>query len=133
MVTPLRMEVAMHPLNLLVAQSDTQSSQALAARLRPLARSVAVAERDENLRFAIARHRVDLAVLDLDSVPLQEVQRLHQEFPSLAIVCTHRLADEAMWAAALSAGAIDCCHSSDVNGILLAARRNVPLAHGNAA
>jgi hypothetical protein len=34
---------------------------------------------------------------------------LHQEFPGLSIVCTHRLADDELWAEALSRGASDVC------------------------
>jgi hypothetical protein len=49
------------------------------------------------------------------------------------IVCTHRLADDRMWSAALGVGAVDCCHPSDVRGIVLAANRTQIMARTTAA
>jgi hypothetical protein len=48
-------------------------------------------------------------------------------------VCTHRLADERMWTDALAAGAADCCHSSDVRAIVMAASNVKPVSHAHAA
>ncbi len=50
-----------------------------------------------------------LAIIDVENAGFEEIHKLHLEFPHLSIVCTHRLADDAMWAEALSAGASDLC------------------------
>jgi hypothetical protein len=57
-------------------------------------------------------------VLDLENSCLEEVERLHEEFPALSIVCTHRLADEELWTAALSEGAADICESGNTDDIV---------------
>lgn len=115
----------MEPLHVLIAHNDSASAASLAAALRPAVRSVQVAASAADLRRVIARSRPDLAVIDLEAVPLPLVRELHREFPQLAVVCTHRLPDERMWTEALESGAIDCCQSCDAEGILLAARRNL--------
>ena len=63
----------------------------------------------------------------------EQVQQLTRQFSATKIVCTHRLADEKMWAEALAAGAADCCHSSDVRAIVLAASNIKTFAHAHAA
>jgi hypothetical protein len=57
---------------------------------------------------------------------LSEVECLHRDFAGTCIVCTHRLADEEMWTAALSAGATDVCPSFDTRSIVTAALRSSP-------
>jgi DNA-binding NarL/FixJ family response regulator len=74
--------------------------------------------------MAIRRHRAEVAILDVETSSLSEVQRLHREFPGLSIVCTHRVADEEMWAAALNAGASDMCPAFDTKGIVMSAERS---------
>ena len=64
---------------------------------------------------------------------LSAIDQLRREFRNLEIVCTHRLADERLWSAALGAGAVDCCHPSDVRGIVLAANRTAIMARTTAA
>jgi hypothetical protein len=123
----------MEPLSIVIAQASVPAAAALAARLRPAARSLTVAPAPDALPAVVARHRARLAVVDLECASLQQVEALHREFPALAIVCTHRLADEVMWAQALAAGAIDCCQALDAEGILQAARRNLTGARGTAA
>jgi hypothetical protein len=73
------------------------------------------------LRHRIAKNRADVAILDIEATPLSEVEHLSQEFPKAYLVCTHRIADEDMWAAALHAGAADVCMADDVPGIVRAA------------
>jgi DNA-binding NarL/FixJ family response regulator len=87
----------------------------------------------DELRLAIPRHRADVAIVDLELAALSEVQNLKREFAGTTIVCTHRLADEKMWTDALAAGASDCCYSSDVRAIVLAASHTKPVAHAHAA
>jgi DNA-binding NarL/FixJ family response regulator len=64
---------------------------------------------------------------------LSDVRDLHDDFPSLPIVCTHRLPDEELWIAALEAGASDVCQSDDVQNVLTSVLRSVAVAKGAAA
>ena len=52
-----------------------------------------------------------------------EVERLHHEFPSLRIVCTHRLADDKLWTEALNQGASDMCEPRNTEDILRSVMR----------
>jgi len=63
----------------------------------------------EEIRPAIARYRADVLVLDVERSGSRAVERLHQEFPALSIVCTHRLATNELWTEVLNQGAIDMC------------------------
>jgi len=64
---------------------------------------------------------------------LSDVRGLHDDFPSLPIVCTHRLPDEELWIAALEAGASDVCQSDDVQNVLTSVLRSVAVAKRAAA
>ena len=123
----------MQLLNVVLFQSDPRITQSLAANLGSQFHSVYVARSQEDLRAAVARHRPKVVILDVELSSLADVNELHQEFPGVAIVCTHRLADEEMWAEALAAGADDFCPSSDTSGILRSAVRNAALARSAAA
>jgi DNA-binding NtrC family response regulator len=114
----------MQALSIVVFQSDPRLAQALAATLSLHYHAVHAADSLDELRMAIRRHRAEVAILDVETSSLAEVQRLHREFPGLSIVCTHRVADEEMWAAALNAGASDMCPAFDTNGIVLSAERS---------
>jgi DNA-binding NarL/FixJ family response regulator len=85
------------------------------------------------LRNSIAKHRADVVILDVEKIPFLAIEQLSREFPSVCIVCTHRLADEEMWTTALNAGAADICTSSDTRAILAAALRNVAISRSAAA
>ena len=123
----------MQSLNVVLFQSDPGITQSLAANLGSQFHSVYVARPQEDLRAAIARHRPKVVILDVELSSLADVNELHNEFPGVAIVCTHRLADEEMWTAALAAGADDIYPSSDTSGILRSAVRNAALARSAAA
>jgi DNA-binding NarL/FixJ family response regulator len=84
------------------------------------------------LWIAIPQRRADVAILDIEHSCLEEVAKLHRQFPSVSILCTHRVADEEMWAAALNAGASDMCPAFDTEGILMSAERNAMLTHAAA-
>ena len=62
-----------------------------------------------------------------------DVERLTKEFPGTAVICTHRLADEEMWADLVQAGASDVCSSADAQGILTAILRSARAAQSVAA
>ncbi|HEY1939375.1 MAG TPA: hypothetical protein VGJ33_15710 [Candidatus Angelobacter sp.] len=123
----------MKPLSVIVAQSNTKTAEMLAKALYNHFRVVHLAGDLNELRQAIPKHRADVAILDLELAALSEVQQLKQEFTATTIICTHRLADETMWMDALAAGAVDCCYSSDVRAIVLAASHTKPFAHAHAA
>jgi DNA-binding NarL/FixJ family response regulator len=115
----------MRPQNVVVAQSDSQSAERLAAALHGYFRSVAVARSLEELRDFIPKHRADVAIVDLELVGLPQLRELRHSFVDTNIVCTHRVADEEMWAEALAAGAADMCSSTDVPGIVHCTLRSV--------
>jgi DNA-binding NarL/FixJ family response regulator len=123
----------MKPLSVVVAQSNSKTGETLAKSLYNHFRAINVVSGVEELRYAIPRHRADVAIVDLELANLHDVKQLNREFPGTTIVCTHRLADEKMWTEALSAGAADCCHNSDVRAIVLAATQTHPLSHAHAA
>jgi DNA-binding NarL/FixJ family response regulator len=120
-------------LSVVVLQKDPAIAQSLAAGLRSLFQSVHVAGSDRELRDLVAQNLPEVAVLDVEGLQFSDVEKLHQDFPSLSILCTHRVPDEEMWMAALEAGAVDVCPSYDVEAILASILRSVALAQGTAA
>jgi len=123
----------MKPLTVVVAQNDPRTAETLAASLHSHFKAIHIAHDFEDVRAAVPKHRADLLIVDLELASLAEVEQLRRELPATAVVCTHRLADEALWARALAAGALDCCHSSDVRGIVLAADSQHTMARSTAA
>jgi DNA-binding NtrC family response regulator len=123
----------MQSLNVVVASRDTQAASQLVASLNTYFRNVSVARSLDEVRTAIPRHRAQLAILDLELASVEDVERLAREFNHTGIVCTHRIPDEEMWAAALAAGAIDCCQNADVASIVQAVERHVKQARCKAA
>ena len=99
----------MAPVNVVLYQYDPRTAQALASSLSQQSLSVHLARNGDELRPAIARNRAEVLVLDMEKFSTKEVEQIHKEFPGLSIVCTHRLADEELWAEALSHGAADVC------------------------
>ena len=87
----------------------------------------------EEISSALVRSRAPFAVVDLELIGMAELKQLCAQFPSTAFVCIHRLADDRMWSEALAAGAVDCCNSADVHGILLASERYVVLSRAHVA
>jgi DNA-binding NarL/FixJ family response regulator len=123
----------MKPLSVIVAQRDAKTADFLAKSLYNHFRVVATAGNLDDLVHSIPKHRADVAIVDLELAGMDQVQQLKSQFAQTTIVCTHRLADEKMWAEALAAGATDCCHTSDVRAIVLAAANVRPLVHSHAA
>lgn len=99
----------MVPLNLVVYQNDPRTAQALAVTLSHHFVSVDLTNHYEEVRPAITRTHADVLVFDMETSRSEEIGRLHDEFPSLCIVGTHRLADEQLWTEALNQGAADVC------------------------
>ena len=90
-------------------QNDPRTAETLAVGLSQYFNSVYLAHTHEEVGPAVAQRRAEALVLDLETSGPDEVQRLHHEFPSLCIVGTHRLADDKLWAEAMSLGASDIC------------------------
>jgi len=107
--------------NIVIANSDAVRSALLAKGLREFSPNVVTAGSPEELQHAIAKHRAEIVIADLETVSLRDVEQLHDEFGNLNVVCTHRVPDEQMWTASLTAGATDCCSSGDVDDVVRAA------------
>jgi DNA-binding NarL/FixJ family response regulator len=117
----------MRPINVVLAYHDAMSAERLAASFRNQFRNLTIAKSREEISSAVARLQAPFAVVDLELVGIPELKQLCAQFPSTAFVCIHRLADDRMWSESLAAGAVDCCCSSDMPGILLASDRYVVL------
>ncbi|HEY7095112.1 MAG TPA: hypothetical protein VH437_00180 [Terriglobales bacterium] len=109
--------------NVVVLQNDSAVAESLLNSLKASFRYVQSTRSLSDLRAWIARNRAEVVVLDMEAASLAEISQLSHEFPKARIVCTHRIADEQMWTAALNAGAADVCPSSDTRGILSAVMR----------
>jgi DNA-binding NtrC family response regulator len=123
----------MQSLNVVLLQSDSRVAQSLVSALANKFSSVRQVQSLGELRSSIAKHRSGVAILDMETASISDVECLSREFPKACIVCTHRLADEDMWAAALNAGAVDVCPASDTLYIVRTALRNASNAHSAAA
>lgn len=118
--------------SVVLLENDPGVAQSLAGGLRPHF-SVHVTSSNEELRDKVARSRPQAVVLNLEHWRLTDVENLHQDFPHLPIVCTHRIPDEEMWMAALAAGACDVCAAGDVGEVLTSVLRSTALAQVAAA
>ncbi len=119
-------------LNVVVLEKDPNLAQSIAGGLQPHF-SVHVADTHEELRDHVARTRPEAAVVNIELWRLSDIESLHQEFPGLPIVCTHRIPDEEMWMAALEAGASDVCPADDVRDVLTSVLRNTADSRSAAA
>jgi len=103
----------MESLKVVVYHNDPRTAQALAVGLSQHF-TVQPARKYEEIRATVTQDHADVLVMDLEMSRSDEIGRLHREFPSLCIVCTHRLADEKIWTEALNQGAADVCEPRDV-------------------
>lgn len=118
--------------SILILETDPGLAQYLAGGLHPHF-SVHLTRSREELRERLANHRPEAVVLNMECLLLADVQSLHQDFPGLPIVCTHRVPDEEMWMAAMEAGASDVCAADDLENVLTSIRRSVGLSRTAAA
>ena len=123
----------MQPLNVVLLESDSRVAQSLVSALAKTFSSVRQVQSLGEVRSSIAKHRAGVAILDMEAASMSDIEHLSREFPNACIVCTHRLADEDMWTAAVNAGAADVCPPSDTRGILRTALRNASAKHSAAA
>jgi DNA-binding response OmpR family regulator len=111
----------MQQIHVLLLQSDPTIANTLANSLANSFHGVHVAKSLDELRHAAAKHQPFAIIVDLETATLGDVEALKQEFQQTRIVCHHRVADEEMWTRTLNVGADDCCRTSDMRGIILAA------------
>lgn len=123
----------MQTLNAVLYQGDPALTRKLVACMCKSFHSIHAARSLDDLRISVAKRHAQVAVVDMEMTPLSEVELLCHDFPSLSVVCTHRLADEEMWKSALNAGAVDICPSADTQGIVTAALRNLAMQRSAAA
>jgi hypothetical protein len=111
----------MEPLSVVLYQKDPGTAKNLAVSLSKIFESVFVAATYDEIARNLAQHRAEAVVVDLETYGPGEVQRLHHDFPDLCIVGTHRLADDKLWAEAMTLGASDICeprHGDVVRSLL---------------
>lgn len=118
--------------SVVVLETDPKLAQSLARGLRSHF-SVHLTRSREELRERLANNHPEAVVLNMEYSRLADVESLHQDFPAVPIVCTHRVPDEEMWMAALEAGASDVCPVDDVANVLSSVRRSMGLSHKAAA
>ena len=114
--------------SVVVLESDPRVAQSLAGKLSAHFHAVHMARSSDELRERIASNRPEAVVLDIENSRLSEVRNLHNDFPSLPIVCLHRVPDEQMWVEALEAGASDVCGADDAQNVVSSVLQNVNLA-----
>ncbi|MFZ0310647.1 MAG: hypothetical protein WCA76_04905 [Candidatus Sulfotelmatobacter sp.] len=119
--------------SVVVLESDPRVAQSLAGGLSSHFHSVHLTRSGDELRERVAKHRPAVVVLDMEYSRLTDVRNLHNDFPTLPIVCTHRIPDEKLWTAALEAGASDVCPADDVKNVLTSVLRSVAVAKSSAA
>jgi len=113
---------SMQPQELVILHCDPTLVETLVPALRVSFHCIHHVTSVDELRASIAKHRPGIAILDIEKASLLELEHLSREFPGASIVCTHRCADEEMWAAALNAGACDLVSSHDTKAIVQAAK-----------
>ena len=118
----------MHALPVILFQSDPGTVESLIACLHKSFRSIRQSPSMNDLRNYLGENPEGIVILDMEIASTLDLQRLSHEFPGVWIICNHRLADEEMWTATLSAGAADCVPSYDTRGILQAALQHQAVA-----
>jgi DNA-binding response OmpR family regulator len=114
----------MRPLSAVVVHKDQVPAQLLAESLRQHLRFVSTAEGYEQACNQVQQYRAQMLILDLETLSLEQIKKLREELPGVALVCTHRSPDDREWTEVLEAGAADCCLESDIRAIVLAADRH---------
>jgi len=119
--------------SVIILESDPKTAQSLAGGFRSHFHSVYLTCSRDEMRDKVAQNRPAAVVFDIESSRLTDVASLHNDFPALPIVCTHRVPDEEMWMAALQAGASDVCAASDVDNVLTSVLRSVMISRRSSA
>jgi DNA-binding NarL/FixJ family response regulator len=114
----------MQPFNVVLLQCDPRVAESMAASLSPSFPSIHSTHSMAKLQSSIALHRPAVAIVDLEMISMNDVERLCHDFSDVKVICTHRLADEEMWTQALTAGAVDVCRAYDSGGVASSAIRS---------
>ena len=104
-----------------ILQSDWRVAQSMVDSFSDSFELVQSVHSLDEVRSGLTEHNWAVLIMDLEAVALRDVQDFSHQFPDVKIICNHRLADDEMWTAALEAGAVDFCNSSDTTSILRAA------------
>ncbi|MFZ0537595.1 MAG: hypothetical protein WA261_15815 [Candidatus Sulfotelmatobacter sp.] len=120
-------------LSVVVFETDPRVAQTLAGKLSSHFHPVHLTHSGDELRQRVASNRPEAVVLDMEASHLTDVRSLHEDFPMLPIVCTHRIPDEQLWIDALEAGASDVCQSDDAQDVLTSVLRSVAVARAASA
>jgi DNA-binding NarL/FixJ family response regulator len=119
--------------SVVVLESDPKLAQSLAGGLSSHFNPIHLTHTRDELRERISGNRPEVVILDMEYSRLTDVRSLHQDFPTLPIVCTYRVPDDEIWIAALEAGASDVCPAGDVKNVLNSALRSVAIAKAASA
>jgi DNA-binding response OmpR family regulator len=119
--------------HVVVLESDPRIAKTLAGQLSSHFHAVLLTRTGDELREQVQEINPQAVIVDVELSRLAEVQNLHNDFPRLPIVCTHRIPDEQLWIEAMDAGASDVCRSDDVKDVLQSVLRQVALSHGAVA
>ena len=114
--------------SVVVLENDARIAKSLAGTLSSYFRAVHLTRSCDEFRHRVAEKRPEVVVVDVEYSRMTDVRSLHADFPSLPIVCTHRIADENLWIEAMEAGASDVCRSDDVQNVLTSVLRSVESA-----
>jgi len=119
--------------NVVILETDPRVAQSLAGKLSSHFHAVHLTHSGDELRERVVRSRPEAVVVDVEYSRLTDVRSLHDDFPSMPIVCTHRIPDEQLWVEALDAGASDVCRSDEAQSVLRSVLRSLAIAQGAAA
>jgi DNA-binding NarL/FixJ family response regulator len=114
--------------SVVVLESNSSVAQSLAGCLSSHFQSVHLTHSGDELRERVARNHPEIVILDMEYSRLADVRNLHQDFPSIPIVCTYRIPDDELWIAAMDAGASDVCPADDVQNVLTSTLRSLALS-----
>lgn len=120
-------------LSVVVLEGDPKLAQSLAGGLQPHFHSVHLTSSREELRDHVVKKQPQAVIVDIEAWRLTDVASLHRDFPTLPIVCTHRIPDEELWMAAMDAGASDVCPADDVENVATSVLRSMALSRIAAA
>ncbi len=119
--------------SVVILESDPRVAQSLASELSAHFPAIHLTHSGDELRERVTKNQPQVVILDMEYSRLTDVRSLHRDFPSLPIVCTHRIPDDHFWVEAMEAGASDVCRKGDVRNVLTSALRSVALARNAVA
>jgi len=108
--------------SLVILHKDPAHVASLLPHVKSVSDTVFAVHSLSELRTLISKCSIQTAVIDLAMVSPEEI--IYLQKLGMRIVCTHHFADDSMWAAALAAGALDCCFDDDAPAICRAIRQS---------